>query len=293
MGLRNDLIRGSLVQTVPSGYYRCRCDAQFSEQHVKRTCSIVQPVPSVSARSLSRTGVEDQFGSVFNINRLHKGVYNFDGVDCTGKGILAIAQGGVHMKHNAGETYQKILRRFLDDPVFRYCAEQKKAFLIWTSYQAQSESYHELYPHQSLRVGIPFNEKMKEYIQGDDIQNLTTMDWLNFTTGAQRSDGLHFVAQVNYFKAQHLVAVADLMWKEQMTISFNQTPPVDCGCPHSCDDTALSKRMKKLPFSSRERIEYLMQRHSSSQSKACSSAVEMNACGPECRPDYCALNGQE
>jgi hypothetical protein len=45
------------------------------------------------------------------------------------------------------------------------------------------------------------------------------VDWFYFTIGGQHSDGLHYAAQVNYFKAQHLMAIADLMWKERMFIN--------------------------------------------------------------------------
>lgn len=204
MGLRNDLIRGSLVQTVPSPYYKCRCDAQFSANKLCREhAPLYNRFQPWQLGLCSELNVEDQFESVFNINRLHKGVYKFDGVNCTTsqKPILVIAQGGVHLKYNAGQTYNRILKQFLRDPIFQSCAKQGNAFLIWTSYHAQSDSYHEKYPDQSLGVGISFNEQMKSLIQTDKIRNLTIMDWLNFTTGAQHSDGLHYAAQVNYFKA--------------------------------------------------------------------------------------------
>jgi hypothetical protein len=167
--------------------------------------------------------VEDQFESIFNIimdRPRKKGDYKFDGVNCTsGRGILVIANGGLHLKNEARPTYDRILKRVLDNPIFRSCAEQGKAYVMWTSYQAQSPSYDEVYPAQSIAAGTPFNAEMKMLIQQDKIRNVTIMDWLNFTIGAQHTDGLHFAAQVNYFKAQHFVAVADLMWKEGMTVS--------------------------------------------------------------------------
>ena len=224
MGLRNDLIRGSLVQSVPSSYHKCRCDAQFTEHNVCRGhAALYNRFKPYQFSLCPELDVEDQFEAVFNVNRLQKGVYNFPDVNCTSpdsRGILVIAQGGIHMKYNARQTYNFILQKFLKHPIFRTCAEQNKAMLIWTSYQAQSESYHELFPYQSLRAGLPFNEKMAEYIERDKIHNLVTMDWLNFTTGAQHTDGLHFAAQANYFKAQHLVAVTDLMWKEKMFVDY-------------------------------------------------------------------------
>jgi len=67
---------------------------------------------------------------------------------------------------------------------------------------------------------------------------------------------------------------------------------LNCGCPVSCDATALAKRTDGLPFSCQERIEYLMTIYGDSQSKACSAAVQSRACGFECDPNQCtAKNG--
>jgi hypothetical protein len=207
-----------------------------------------------------------------------------------GKGILVIAQGGVHLKYDAKQTYDSIIREFLDDPILRDCARQNKAYMMWTSYQAQSESYREKYPDQNLAVGIPFNEKMGELMRKDQIQNLVTMDWLNFTTGAQHSDGLHLAAQVNYLKAQHVIAVANLMHEERMVVSFNETPPLDCGCPETCDAATLNNKAKGFPFACKKRIKYLLERNSSI-SEACTLAVNQNWCGPACHPKNCSAGG--
>jgi hypothetical protein len=52
--------------------------------------------------------------------------------------------------------------------------------------------------------------------------NASVVDWLNFTIGAQHSDGIHYAAQVNFVKTQHLIAVADRLWKEKR---FFNLPP--------------------------------------------------------------------
>jgi hypothetical protein len=226
MALRNDLIQGALVQPSPNpDYSKCRCDSQFSE-HI--ACRIHGELyRRFRPRQLSlcpELDEDDQFESVFseNADNLKEvGVYKFDGVNCTsGKGILVIVQGGIHLRYQASPTYLLILKQFLTNPIFRSCAEQGKAYLMWTSYQPQSPSYDKKYPWQGLNKGIPFNVEMTRMIQQDKIQNLTTMDWLNFLTGTQHTDGVHYAAHANYFKAQHIVAVADLMWKEGMTVSY-------------------------------------------------------------------------
>jgi len=65
---------------------------------------------------------------------------------------------------------------------------------------------------------------------------------------------------------------------------------LNCGCPITCDDTALAKRISGLPFTCKERINYLVTRDGVSQSDACSAAAQENACGSECDPDHCNNN---
>jgi hypothetical protein len=223
MGLRNDLIQGSLISSYPS-LFKCRCDAQFSEHGKCRVHDgLYYRFRPYQLGLCPHIDAEGQFESVFNINRLHRGVYNFDDVNCSSpdsRGVLVIVQGGVHMGYDGAVTYRRLLSRFLADPVFRNCAKEKKAILIWTAYHAQSESYNDKYPLQAAPQGHIFNSKMAELIDQKGIRNLTTMNWFNFTTGGQHSDGMHYAAQINYFKAQHLVALADLMWKEGMSIDY-------------------------------------------------------------------------
>jgi hypothetical protein len=106
------------------------------------------------------------------------------------------------------------------DPVFQNCAKEEKAILIWTAYHAQSKSYNNKYPLQEAPQGQDFNTKIAELLTQSGIRNLATVDWFNFTMGGQHTDGLHYAAQINYFKAQHLVALADRMWTEQKFIEY-------------------------------------------------------------------------
>eukprot|EP00979_Chaetoceros_neogracilis_P007346 scaffold1531_cov247-Chaetoceros_neogracile.AAC.2 len=225
MALRDNVVNGSMVSSNPE-MYNCTCDAQFSEHPKCRLNNGLynryQPYQLGLCPNLGND--TQQFESVFNINRLHRGVYKFPGVNCTSpesKGVLVIVQGGVHMRFNHASTYHKLIRPFFADPTFRTCAEQGKAIFIWTSYTAQSPDYDDKYPLQKLEVGIKFNNGMDEIFQSDMI-NASVVNWLNFTIGAQHSDGLHYAAQVNLFKAQHLIALADRLWKEKQ---FFNLPP--------------------------------------------------------------------
>jgi len=226
MALRDNVVNGSMVSSNPE-MYNCPCDAQFSSHPKCRTndglYNRYQPYQLGLCPNLGNDTAQ-QFESVFNINRLHKGVYKFPGVNCTSpesKGVLVIVQGGVQMQYNHANTYHNLIRPFFADPTFRTCAEQGKAIFIWTSYTAQSPDYDLKYPLQKLEIGLKFNNGMDEIFQSHMI-NASVVDWLNFTTGAQHADGLHYAAQVNLFKAQHLIALADRLWKEKQ---FFNLPP--------------------------------------------------------------------
>lgn len=71
------------------------------------------------------------------------------------------------------------------------------------------------------------------------------------------------------------------------------TERFDCGCPDTCDDSALSKTMNGIPFSCKARIKYLMERYGDSHSRACAAAVNEGACGPECDQHGCMMGHQE
>jgi hypothetical protein len=78
----------------------------------------------------------------------------------------------------------------------------------------QLPSVNKRYPHQSPQNGIIFNQQMQELFDSNGMENTTTIDWMNFTKGAQTSDGVHYLMNVNFFKAQQLLLLADLMLDE-------------------------------------------------------------------------------
>ena len=61
----------------------------------------------------------------------------------------------------------------------------------------QSPRYDDLYPLQRLDKGLEFNKVIKQIFRDREI-NATVVDWLNFTTGAIHTDGVHYAAQVNF-----------------------------------------------------------------------------------------------
>ena len=118
------------------------------------------------------------------------------------------------MKFSGATTWSKLIRPFMMDLTFCTCANQGKAMFLWTSYMAQSPRYDDLYPLQRLDKGLKFNKDIEQIFWDCEI-NATVVDWLNFTTGAMNRDGLHYAAQIIFFRAQHFVAPVDLLWNEK------------------------------------------------------------------------------
>ncbi|KAL3902634.1 MAG: hypothetical protein SGILL_010756, partial [Bacillariaceae sp.] len=62
--------------------------------------------------------------------------------------------------------------------------------------------------------GTIFNQEM-ELLLLEMSLNVTIVNFMNLTKGAQVSDGLHFLTDVNHFKAQQILLVADAMQREK------------------------------------------------------------------------------
>jgi hypothetical protein len=139
-------------------------------------------------------------------------------VDCSkedSRGMLLILNGGFHFGNKADRTYNHF-RPIWQHPVVNICAKYKKLIVIWCSSNTQSQSMNQGYPHQSAQYGIIFNQRMQELFDSNGMENITTIDWMNLTKGAQTSDGVHYLMNVNFFKAQQLLLLADLMLDEGM-----------------------------------------------------------------------------
>ena len=230
MNLRDNVYDGGIQSSKPE-MRKCIGDAQFSEDvRCRNNDGLFNSFRPSQLELCPNLSEDDEFTSVFNLNRLHRGVYKFPGVNCTNqnnntKPLLVIAQGGVHMKYHAPATFRSLLAPFFRDPIVKQCAasQHHRVIFIFVSYHAQSITYDGKYPHQAESNGLQFNADMKSIINGSGVTNVSTIDWFNFTKGAMRTDGLHFAAQVNYFKVQHLVTLADLMVRERQWLSLENS----------------------------------------------------------------------
>jgi len=223
MALSNDLVRGGIVSRNRDGKiaeYSCRCDGQFSEhgncrEGLEKDKYFHSLIPFT--RGLCpQLDVHGQTETLFWDLQSDKINHEQTVLNCTkedDRGVLFIANGGLHYGSNSKRTYQEFII-----PMFQAlseCSSHNKVTFIWNSYTAMSEAMNNKYPLQSVENGKNFNREIQElfYQDGWDI---TIVDWMNFTDGAMTSDGVHHLAQVNYFKAQYLLYLASLMTSEEI-----------------------------------------------------------------------------
>mmetsp|Transcript_10151 Transcript_10151/g.15658 ORF Transcript_10151/g.15658 Transcript_10151/m.15658 type:complete len:161 (+) Transcript_10151:3-485(+) len=152
------------------------------------------------------------------------------------RGLLLILQGGLHFKTNASAAFDKVVLETMSHPIVRKCASLNKLYVIWNGYSAHSPQSTQKYPHQNYTNALRFNSNMEELFQfsygqggnvphqqsqtGSVMQMMGMMNWMNFTQAAQTSDGMHYLSQVNYFKAQYTLYLAELMKKERRIFHY-------------------------------------------------------------------------
>ena len=205
----------------------CFCDGQYSEHMECRRHDIDQMY-----HNLHMLASSDHCGKytdahiattymheVMAPKTLYSGFNNLKHFDCTRendesnkKDLLLVLEGGLWFQSQAIPTFEKV-RTFLKYPNILECAKKRKLLVIWCSYNYNSPLVHSKYPHQSPANGTLFNEQMELMFQKMSL-NLTIINWMNMTKAAQVSDGLHFLTDVNHFKAQQILVLAEAMQRE-------------------------------------------------------------------------------
>jgi hypothetical protein len=223
ISLRNDFVSGRMLTSDETILKRCRCDGQYSEDllcrakkseysswHGKPFSSGYGVCPSTENNNENGDddGVHVQYmdaSFVFNCF-----------LNST-KPILLLLNGGSHYDLSVFKTYQDQILNYLSHPRLQACAREEKLVTIWQSYIAHSVAHEQGFPTQTQDKAVKFNEKMKKLLASElEVANIAVVDHFNFTKGAQTADGLHALTNVNYFKAQHYLHVANLMLQEQM-----------------------------------------------------------------------------
>jgi hypothetical protein len=218
---RGDMIRGSIEPHFPnaSHLHRCYCDAQFSQSQLCRPNDegIFVNFQPHQIHACSELPYDDQFTQHFSVNRFEGNLsFSYEGVNCSSpdyKGMLLFIQGGVHWKWRVVPFWRDIWKKVIYNPVVKDCAKQKKLTLIRSGYTAQSPVLDVLFPRQSMKEGRTFDRKMDKLFIREKI-SVPTLRWIPLTFGAQKSDGLHFLTDVNLQEAQHVMILANMLKRE-------------------------------------------------------------------------------
>ncbi|CAB9514370.1 expressed unknown protein [Seminavis robusta] len=222
--VKNDLIRG-FVQDSDQALMRekCYCDGQFSEHE---HCRLYTPeMMSFHAPDKGFCSQQTTSAMVRWANYAHKdgpAEYRtiFSGIDCSqpdNQGLLLILQGGLHFEVNARNVFTHFRDHMWPHPHLVRCAAHNKLYVIWLGMSAQSPRLYDQYPQQRAESAIQFDKDMEPIWEQQQWYNVTTIHWMNFTKRAQTSDGVHYLTETNYFRAQYLLQLAQLMKQEQIT----------------------------------------------------------------------------
>lgn len=231
MNLRNDVVRGGIQSSSPDMRLLCLCDGQFSEHyrcrmndgyfyrfqpHELKLCPKVLLANSTSEATRRASTFTQHYW------KLEKGVLvdrekmHLDAINCSlpsYRGLLLYTQS---VRYKPFQVMKGFLNHVLKHAAIRQCAKLNKLILVWSSYTAQSPLLDDKFQSQTMSKGLAFNEAMSNRLRSKG-NNIPILEWVNFTVGAQSIDGFHFSANINYFKAQHIVALAKLMLDENKT----------------------------------------------------------------------------
>lgn len=238
----------------------CRCDGQFSEteecRQFKDNYHILRPQKDGICPHLVDDN-NDSFvlrkTSVRNVPQLDVEAAIFNDIDCSDpdyKGMLIMFQGGLHYKMKQRAYNDYYWDPFMENPVIRQCAEHGKLFVIWQDQSWENPLVDARYPYQAPDNAQRFNYGVYKHFT-QRLDNVGRAGWMNMTTMAQSSDGIHGLMNgtyayteirrrgvysfllthlvqslscfaVNYFKAQYITRLADLMVSEGKHATFRK-----------------------------------------------------------------------
>ncbi|CAB9517128.1 expressed unknown protein [Seminavis robusta] len=249
VGLTNNFVSGSLLGSdSQDALENCRCDGLLSEHilcrtHLGSNFSELQPFQAcpnlrTSDRVARRSIFQERFTWISNHHTLatHMDSAWFDHcweVDQNGdpvpflsdgkqnKGMLLLFEGGLHHHLDPQSFIKQILAQFFNEQHVRLCSEAHKLYVIWQRIGSQSPLYDSLFPFQAQDRAKYFNDEVDEWIYHVSNHTIIQMDTVNMTRGAQKSDGAHFLLNVNFFKAQYLLQIAKKMKEEDRFVILN------------------------------------------------------------------------
>jgi hypothetical protein len=200
---------GVPLHSTTNTYDWCQCDGQFSEAVVCRFDGMHgysaqnTPFAAEDNRALGFCDGETHFsfsyvpaGNVADVARaLLWG-------DSTRPALVYLA-GGLHFRVDA----RAALEHFFYPTHEAIRAANRPVIVAWGGLGAQFRQADAAWPHQSRERTREFNAVIQAAAAE---RGAYFLDWWNLTLGAQTSDGEHHLTDVNVFKVNYLLRLADL-----------------------------------------------------------------------------------
>ena len=213
MILRGDLRNGAaaLLTSDAEGYYeKCQCDGQFSEHalcrklnynmftitdpHAQRLCF---DSPSFQMRDLEVW----QRQTATNAQNMLKHMCSSDP-----RPRVLVLQGGLHFDSDPNKTLNRLICPYLNASETLRSTCDFRLYVIWMGLTSQSKEADRKYPRQSY--ARKNNDQLETVILQHDPR-IIVVDYVNLTIGALDSDGVHFLSDVNLFRATSILSILD------------------------------------------------------------------------------------
>lgn len=185
-------------------YSNCTCDGQFSEHAICR-------VGSVEFHDPRALGVCSTVQPFFIQNGYRGGIFQgpyenyLNGELCDGdpRPRIFYLEGGLHFGVNATRMIGTLQAELQAIQSFsQNCTKPFSLKLIWSGVNTQSRKLDDKYTRQTREHSKQFNEETNSFMRS---KGASILDFMNLTEEAQVSDGLHYLSDVNLFKATALL----------------------------------------------------------------------------------------
>jgi hypothetical protein len=221
---RNDFIVGSIEPSPTNSseeeLFRCYCDAQFSPSERCTLPSYGGLLPKFQPyqlHSCPELPFDRQFQQILIPPTLDASSHELDLINCTipdYKGLLLYLQGGEKESESGIAQWESLFHSIISSPTVIECSKVKKLTVILSGRMTSRLSLDLVDSNEELNSEIQFDMKMDNLLRQAGIA-ASSIRWTNLTDGAFQSEGMHFLSDVHYARAQHTMILATMLQREQ------------------------------------------------------------------------------
>lgn len=211
LALTGDYVYGGLPPYSPNPdlYTHCRCDGQFSEHKVCRS-GVYPQFNFTDPRMLRLCENVPPFAFALGMKSTPILAPLAELCSPDPRPRLVTVQGGLHFGMNAGVTWTVVATAIKErvEAVRAECPHKFDVKLVWITREAQSRNVDKKYEGQKREYTAVFNADTTSRAKA---VGMFVLDFFNVSRNAAVSDGVHYLADVNLFKAQTVVNLLDLL----------------------------------------------------------------------------------